>query len=119
MDWQGFLFEPRVRLSGRGVLCTVGCRLPGNPPCSVVEQKFTNECEAVAHIGGCRLQWCVLAAMSSIRISSLMRSCGMENRFARAVIISAAVSIEGAISSPQAVFSGSVIEPLCNLTCTT
>src|SRR5690348_3453374 len=95
MDWQGFWFEPRVRLSGRGVLCTVGCRLPGNPPCSVVEQKFTNECEAVAHIGGCRLQWCVLAAMSSIRISSLMRSCGMENRFARAVIISAAVSIEG------------------------
>ena len=48
-----------------------------------------------------RLQCRVLWATSSIRISRVMRSCGMEKLAARPAIISDADSIESAISSPR------------------
>jgi len=63
-----------------------------------------------------RLQCRVLWATSSIRISRVMRSCGMEKLAARPAIISDADSIESAISSPQAVLSGRGVASLCNLT---
>ena len=75
-------------------------------------------CQAVIAVGSdrARLQCRVLWATSSIRISRVMRSCGMEKPAARPAIISDADSIESAISSPQAVPSGDGVASLCNLT---
>src|SRR5207248_2215358 len=68
---------------------------------------------------GQKVSFDVVSAALSMRSSRVIRPCGMENLSARAAIISDAVSIESATSSPQAVSSGGGVASLCNRTWTT